>query len=528
MKTSVHKRAGFGRHRARLLLSQTLAATCLGGLAGCSATPNAAVSDPSVYTVLHLKAAENLMGGEAGTPESHLIRYFGSKSTSYATDKLRIDDMLDGQQQVATNLQSVQSAVSLGLTAQLLTPGGASALLGNGSSGSSTTGSSTTGSSTANASTGLASALQQLTNMQNASAGATTTPIVDSPFDLLDRASDLYAAYLIKILQLQGDSRIIDPKALVDSINDAEMAGYKAFNASHAALGMLPPTSLNSAGGSVTPSSNASTTAMNTSTGRVNTSTANSAYSTPDRLLLLVFQSHIDPGTDPDRMVGVRVHLQGPQGSTGSMVRVLRVRPTRSYDVSVNTTDDSIAKALSVSGQVSAPLKIGNLGGNAKSDFAQSVEARQRYLSHISKSTSYADATTQTFGWNFYPSNLKLSRPNLGESLLGFFGGEPKDFVVHAYLEGGARDCEAVVLVPHELKTITCEVWSVWANIDPEAAPWDRNVHELKSGGTFEVELPDYSEAEKSSATRGVDLLYANQLARSYNISNTSITPAGH
>jgi hypothetical protein len=517
-----HQNNGISRSISRLkstiIRTGVLAVASL--LAACTVAPNAAVSDPSVYTVLHLKAAEGVMGSEVGTLETHMIRYFGSTTQQYAQNKLRIDEMLDGQQQTSANLEAAQSAVALSVTAQFLAPAttakGATAVSG-GSTGSGSTGSGGgAGASSQPTSRESASdAASELKSLQAAAAAATSAPVIDSPFDQLDRAADLYAEYLVKLLQLQGDSRMLDANQLTQLVNTSEdltsrRAAY-LMKQVPTTQPLHPPTTIPS-------------------------SPVVADDDRPSRLLLLVFQTHIDPGTEPDRMVGVRVKItraewekdykvppmaDGADKNTyADYVKLLRIRPTRSYDIKASTTDDALAKALSLSGQANVPFKIGTFGASAQSDFTQQVEARQKYLAHISKNTSYSDATTHTFGWNFYPSNLRLSRPNLAESLVDFFIADPKDFVVHAYLEGGARDCEAVILVPKHLKSFTCQVSSVWANIDPYA--WDRSEQTFPTGKraneapeTFTVEFPPYVEAETASATVGYQMLIARQMVDS-------------
>jgi hypothetical protein len=532
MRRKKHVNRAFCRTRAGRFAIELIGAGGLATLAGCASAPQAAVSDPSVYTVLHLKAAEGVMGGEVGTLETHMIRYFGSTTQQYATSKLRIDEMLDGQQQTSANLQAAQSAVALSVTAQLLAPPASAKTTKTGStpaasfstdSGTAAGGASaggafggTGGSTTKPVSSDSSSSdpASQLKALQDAAATATSAPVIDSPFDQLDRAADLYAEYLVKILQLQGDSRMLDPVSLAQLVDNAEN-----LTAARAAYLMKKvPTTRPTTAPATLP---------------VSPSPEKNSDNRPSRLLLLVFQTHIDPGTEPDRMVGVRVKItraawenddQAPsmnsaedKNTYADCVKLLRIRPTRSYDISANTTDDSLAKALTLSGQANVPFKIGTFGGSVQNDFTQAVEARQKYLSHISKNTSYADATTHTFGWNFYPSNLKLSRPNLLEGLADFLCGEPKDFVVHAYLEGGARDCEAVILVPQKLRGFTCQVSSIWANIDPVAG--DRSEHVFPTGkpadappDTFTVEFPPYVPAETAAASKGYQMLIARQM----------------
>jgi hypothetical protein len=173
-----------------------------------------------------------------------------------------------------------------------------------------------------------------------------------------------------------------------------------------------------------------------------------------DRLLLLVFQAHVDPGNFADQMVGVRLHV-----IEGNDVRVIRLHPTRNYDVDNGSFSEaeltSAALTASASGNVAGKVNIGGSGSSAASEEDQ---VRQRYISHIGKIASFADAGNQTFGFNFYPSNIQVERIPWYLAWI-----EGKTYEAHGYLEGGAHDCAAIVVVPRTLTQFTCRISYVTA-----------------------------------------------------------------
>jgi hypothetical protein len=317
----------------------------------------------------------------------------------------------------------------------------------------------------------LSETLKQLVDQQ------IRNPVSDSPFDQLDRVSDFYAAYILKQLRLRGDSRATDGQALGNYIK-AKDPDFQ----------------------DVTPR-----------TAQIK-----------DRQIVLYLQTHVHPGTLPNYMTGVRVrivdaqyrsHTSGsrpPAAATVDVdaVRVLRLHPTRNYDLDSTVFGEDVRQGLALSGRLNAPLPQADVAVAASRNASIEAETRRRFIARIGKSASYADAASHTFGWNFYPSNLQVVRPSALAAIVGWLVGTPRQFEVKAYLEGGGRDCQAVLLVPSDLASFTCEAWSVNAKLDPDAGAG--GTEEVTDGPTkenprrFTVTLPPFDPLETVAVNVGV------------------------
>jgi len=236
------------------------------------------------------------------------------------------------------------------------------------------------------------------------------------------------------------------------------------------------------------------------------------------RLILLVLQAHVHPGTEKNYMVGLRARVvscrdgvaqsagtayaTGTEGASPSslpnVVRVVRLHPTRNYDVEDQMFAQSLSEQLSltVSGQFATDVQ-GKLAGA----LAEQAAEKRRFLSRVPKLCSWSDAASGEFGWNFYPSNLAVRERSPTERLSGLvYAPNFTLYAVDAYLEGGARDCAAYLVVPTTLKSFTLEIEQV-------VAPLDGSDHERRgtlggrdaSRSTIVIDLPEYTPYEHAA-----------------------------
>lgn len=240
--------------------------------------------------------------------------------------------------------------------------------------------------------------------------------VADSPFDRMDRANDFYNAYLLKSLRSFGDSRAIQPYLDGMEANDIEKKLFDEFDV-------------------------------------VDIEAPN-----PPRLLLVAFQVHVHPGTRPNYMAGLRLMVTGGKREGGGTicpneVKIMQLHPTRAYDIDDQLFLERINTALGAS--LSGSLAQNTASAALEWEERKKSEVRRNFLSRISKIASFSDAGRNEFGWDFYPSNLTVERKGPGQSLNGLVNGSSKSkYVVNAYLEGGARDCSAYMLVPYNVTEI--------------------------------------------------------------------------
>jgi hypothetical protein len=233
--------------------------------------------------------------------------------------------------------------------------------------------------------------------------------IGDSPFDQLDRVSDFYSAYILKLLRLRGDARVQDVQLLANYLagkddEDKPIDRHfrdAVFDGEH----VTPPD-----------------------------------IEANHRLIVLYFQAHVHPGTLPNHMTGLRITLDD---TVKDQIKILRLHPTRNYDVDNTLFAENLAQTLALTGKVTAPLKFADIDASGSRQASLEAEARRKFLSRVGKSASYADASSGMFGWNFYPSNLEVVRPNAPERIGGWLFGTPRAYKTRAFLEGGARDARS-------------------------------------------------------------------------------------
>lgn len=264
---------------------------------------------------------------------------------------------------------------------------------------------------------------QSVQELKDLVAVAQTAPLSDSPSDRLDRATDFYTAYVLKQLRAFGDSRTVAPASPI-----AE-----------------PPTGVRF------------------------------------RKLWLVFQTHVHPGSRPNYMAGVRIKVLSIDTPCGPVdarsVSVLRLHPTRTYDLESSGVSTSIADIAALHAAANVPAEA----VNAKLEFVKEMqkrsEARRKFITRVGKIASYADSDSSVFGWNFYPSNLIVTKTSWAAQ---FFQSRDQ-YEVQAFLEGGARDCLAEVIVPVNATAIHFRAYQVSAAIDAEH-PIYNDVEQLRSG----------------------------------------------
>lgn len=429
--------------------------------------PKAAVSDVAVFTGLHPLAAEAGTAMEASDDPSkvtfnggpftaaQLKRHFETPSNEYVSKKSRSDDLLDGVQGESAFFQAAQRDFAASLAVNLL---------GNGNSAAPVA-LNLPAATAANSGT-----QQQLDDAKSAFASLLASTPNDSPSDHLDRVADFYASYVVKNLRVRGDSRVIDSNILATEL-----------------ISLLPPKDQE-----ITREKLA---ALQQKEG--------AKALEGDRLILVVFQTQIDAGNEPDAWVGVRLTLskavdQRKAPIDLNQIRVIRIHPTHTYDVELQTFGSgqsfSLATALSGSGTFKG---VGVSGSASQSALAEEQE-RRRYLSRTSKITSFADAAKHEFGFNFYPSNVKVEKSgNPFDALTG------QSYNVKGYLEGGARDCAAIMIVPRALKSFECQVGYISGNINGGKADESQNRTDLIEHHTVSVTLPNWEPVELLAATAG-------------------------
>jgi len=467
-----------------------------GGLQGQAPVVN--ISDPSVYTSLHLHAAkkhieQHIKGTNKDANEPNdsfsvmddMARYFRKTPKTYDKYHLRMDDMLDDSQRISDALHVYESIMRLALQYSPLglqgtgEPLSADLIPSSLFSGSKETQEKLKAAEKAQKvvkekeaelkkakddlakakkscekdaekeitqlekkvdklECELSKAKKEAEDKQKAASKAVAEEakhplaalrpklvglVSDSPFDRIDRARDFYTAYMLKILRSLGDSRAIDPCLLKIETDDSKIndclcklkAGKKCDQ-------------------------------------------SDSKLQNLQRPLLVTFQVHVEPGTRPNYMVGLRMtvkkirkkdHSEGDPND----VKIIQLHPTRAYDIENQLLLERINTAfgLSLSGSITGTKDEMKFLWEER----RKSEARRNFLSRISKIASFADAGRNEFGWNFYPSNIMVERKGLFQSFSHWQKSGPSgDYVVNAYLEGGARDCCAYILVPYDFNEI--------------------------------------------------------------------------
>jgi hypothetical protein len=399
--------------------------------------------------------------GNGPFTDAEMSRYFETTLADYNTDKLRMDDMLDSNQRESAMLQAAQTSFV-----------GSLAVAFAKSIAASTQPSAVPGLPATSAPTTQPDP-ELVDEFKSEFSQLLTAPVADSPFDRLDRVADFYAAYIIKKLRVRGDSRTIDPAMLKQLVLSA-LAGQ----ANTADLGNL--------------------------ISRVETSPAAKRTSAGSRLLLIVFQSHVVQGNMQDSWTGLRVKITAATGQSKGRkygpddVKVIRLHPTHTYDVDQVTFGQGTQRAFGVAAQGSASVPKVGAAASAQTTGAEEEEERERYLSRIDKTASFADAGDHSFGFNFYPSNVRVDRVYIPFGLL--LTGQATTYAAHGYLESGGRDCAAFLIVPRDLQSFTCRVRSVWGNIYSGA---ENGETEADAGRDFVVTLPPWDPLELVAATLG-------------------------
>jgi hypothetical protein len=204
----------------------------------------------------------------------------------------------------------------------------------------------------------------------------------------------------------------------------------------------------------------------------------NAALSLPgtegQRLIMLLLQAHVGPGTQANMMVGVRARIVGftrsgqwnavSGGAANLPISVVRVHPTRNYDIEDQVFAEQLSEqaALSAAGKLTSQVEAG-----LARDLASEAAERRRFLSRIPKMCSFVDAANAEFGWDFFPSNLVVSKRSVLERAGGLVASQlATAYKVDAYLEGGARDCAVFLVLPTDVESLTLEVEHVTASLE--------------------------------------------------------------
>jgi hypothetical protein len=419
----------------------------------------------------------------------NLARYFASTSDEYKTNHLRMDDMLDNQQESSGFFQRRTMALGLTVNTMLSQLGSttstnpATSAAGTSSNSASTTGSQSSPSNsppetTAAPSTATApiaayyaTAANVLSNILDKQLAA---PVSDSPFDSLDRVSDFYASFLLKFLRQEGSSLINDPDALVIYLKNQTQ-----WEIDHSGI----------------------TNEYMTNNPYAKKPTKIPAY----RVIYLYFQVSVKAGTKANYMTGLRVRLSDSDRSNG--VKILRVLPSRDYDLDSVAYGDSQNYTTSLGGGGNVGSTSATVKGNK--DSSVEGEERQRFMNRVGKMSGFVDGASGVFGWDFYPSNQHVRRLHLLKILWNLLAFAPRLYETDSYLDGGGRDCLVYLLVPYNqhgninqpYTSITATVYSYYASFNPdghssgdsysyEKTPW-------RESNNLKIEIPKGSPYEQ-------------------------------
>jgi len=430
-----------------------VAAYLTASIAGCGGSPpSAGVSDFGVFTTLHLQAVQqSAVPGKPVAMPANLARYFASTPAEYARDKTRMDVMLDGMQRGSGYAQAIKTALSASADIDTRSGDVAGDAPGDGGDGAGSD------------SPKIPDEILEKIDAQ------LTTQVVDSPFDQLDRVSDFFAAYILKFVRLSGDSRTVDPDLLAEAVHvamsDPDGGAYLRLPAIAEMAQMAK-----------------------------DAEDEEDAEEPPDRLIMLYIQVHVDPGTGANNMVGVRLKITDAEGARPDEVHVVRLHPTRNYDLDSVMFAEDLSQSLSLALNVDAKSPATSAQAAARREASLQAAERRRFLSRVGKTGSFASASERTFGWDFYPSNLEVVKPNALEAIGGWLFGTPRAYNVRGTLEAGGRDCSVILVIPHGLESFTCEASYEYAALNPDGVPGARK--SVPIPGSMTVDIPRYHPLE--------------------------------
>lgn len=341
--------------------------------------------------------------------------------------------------------------------------------------------------------------LDALNNSSNA-AGA----IEDSPFDLIDRAEDIYLTFYLKMLRSTFDSR-------------TSRVGNRMLET----IGTPPPRP------DATDVTDACVAAQKLSEYRELFACKVKDFEDAvfpieiceaPRLLFVVFQACVNPGNGANRATDIRLTIEPMQeddlacehgehakeivsrvyaawseamnGPCQAPVRVLRLVPSRTYDIDTQHLTASDVRALQVAFGSDS-------GAKASLDGLAALVEKRKFLTRLSKMACFVDGGAGRFGWTFYPSNISLEARTIPEQLTDFFlygFAQRPEANVRARLEAGGRDCAVVLHVPAALRRIRLRVESYSWKMPPE---WVTIPEATESvGKNLVVDLPPFDISE--------------------------------
>lgn len=228
MKVVASRRVGCGVARvSRGGFAGGVAAATLFAIAGCAGRePRAGISDPAVFTALHLRAAQTSLAAQStqsGNTIGDMDRYLRTPESDYQSKRLRMDAMLDSNQRSRAVAQAVLSRLSVDI--ELLAKSIETADGGTGKddgeakpegekpddeTGSKEAASKDDASDKPDRVAELNEAIRELGTKIDELAKLATTTASDSPFDTVDRAQDFYTTVLHKSLRNFGvDSHVV-------------------------------------------------------------------------------------------------------------------------------------------------------------------------------------------------------------------------------------------------------------------------------------------------------------------------------
>ena len=227
-------------------------------------------------------------------------------------------------------------------------------------------------------------------------------------------------------------------------------------------------------------------------------------------------QFKLDENDKPSKDAGKEYEEKYAFGAVDKYVRVLTLHPRRNYDLE----DQRLSQSLRDTRRVAAEVGYTDIAGKVDASNDKKQEEASRFLSRVSKVGAWQDATSNSFGWTFAPSSVRVVPRSLGGRLLSLAFGQPgREYRAVGDLETGVRLCSVVMLVRDDVKAIEFEVSDYVADVEHGAvglhgkrsrglrnpptksadecvkAPAKKAIHKLR------VELPTYDSLERTILT---------------------------
>lgn len=484
--------------------------------------PKATISDPRPYS-LDMMLLAGAQVPAAFQSDQAFQRYFGQTPSAYNTSSLRLDRMLDTSQRASAFSQVSTASTAIKLSAAALPTTQPTKPPADGKDGQNGGGGGTD--ATKKAPTTPAEEVAKAEadakdkadkkdgtvesekkesgddksgKAKPAAPGPSTHPsienqfdelrqagqfiVADSPFDALDRVDDFYASAVLKFLRRGQDART------ANVTSDQKWDFYKRVK-------IGPELKKLQEQGKSEGELKDAAQKLNADI-ELSRPFFDALTSGTYREYVLVQQATVEPGNVDNKMVGVRVKITAIDGCPcrDGDVLISRIHPARAYDLEPTTFLEDLSVSLALTGDIPVS-EVAKLAVDR--DASLKAEAKRQFISRLGKHGGVIDAAKKTYGWDFYPTNLRVERKNIFGLLFGLLIGTPQLYDVKSRLEPGGRDTAVWLLVPSTAKTLTCERWTVAGPVDGPG--------EIKQVGeveTFTVRLqPDDAPKAEADAT---------------------------